>query len=729
MKQLIQNLKTGETVLEDVPVPQAGRGQILIRTNCSLVSLGTERMLVEFSKANLLQKARQQPDKVRQVLDKIRTDGLMPTLEAVFKKLDEPLPLGYCNVGRVDEITDSLKCEILSFKRGDRVVSNGPHAEYVRVPENLCATIPDNVTDEEAAFTVVGAIGLQGVRLCQPTFGETIVVIGLGLIGLITVQILKANGCRVVGIDIDSEKLNLSKTWGVVTINPKESDGVAAVMQLTGGVGADGVIITASAKADDIVSQAARMSRKRGRIILVGVVGLNLSRAEFYEKELTFQVSCSYGPGRYDEGYEQKGQDYPIGFVRWTEKRNFEAVLQAISAGQLDVKSLITQRVKLEDFEQVYGNMGKSGAIASILVYPEGNVSTNDNEFTKIERIVRVTEKDFKGVTGTIGIVGAGNFTKMTVLPALKKCGAPISYISSANGLSGTHLAKKYGIVNSTTDYLGILADHGVGLVMITTRHNLHARMVVECLKAGKNVFVEKPLTLNLEELNAVRDAYQSGNSALTVGFNRRFSPHIQAIKKALGDQPGPINLMATMNAGAIPANVWVHDMEVGGGRIIGEACHYLDLLMYLAGSPIEAVCMNAMGTDPKGNTDNASILLRFANGSNGVVNYFANGNKGYSKERVEVYSQGRTVVMDNFRRTEAFGVSGFKGLKTSIDKGHFAQFKLLTDRLQNGGGALIPFADIENVTMASFACIESLMIGGWIKINRVEYSKGKAYG
>jgi predicted dehydrogenase/threonine dehydrogenase-like Zn-dependent dehydrogenase len=715
MKQLIQNLKTGETVLEDVPVPQAGRGQILIRTNCSLVSLGTERMLVEFGKSNLLQKARQQPDKVKQVLDKIRTDGLMPTMDAVFKKLDEPLPLGYCNVGRVCDTCDSFKCEVISFKRGDRVASNGSHAEYVRVPENLCARIPENVTDEEAAFTVVGAIGLQGVRLCRPMFGETIVVIGLGLIGLITVQILKANGCRVVGVDIDSEKLNLAKKWGVIPINPRESDGVAAVMQLTGGVGADGVIITASAKGDDIVSQAARMSRKRGRIILVGVVGLHISRAEFYEKELTFQVSCSYGPGRYDEAYEQKGQDYPIGFVRWTEKRNFEAVLQAISAGQLDVKSLITRRVKLEDYAQVYGNMGKSGAIASILVYPEGKLTIKDSKLTKIERTVRVTEKDFKGVTGTVGIIGAGNFTKMTVLPALKKYCAPISYIASANGLSGTHLAKKYGIANSTTDYRQILSDPGVGLVMITTRHNVHASMVAECLKAGKNVFVEKPLALNREELDVVREAYQSANCALTVGFNRRFSPHIQAIKNALGDQPGPINLIATMNAGAIPANVWVQDMEVGGGRIVGEACHYLDLLIYLAGSPIEAVCMNALGTAPKENADNASILLRFVNGSNGVVNYFANGNKGYSKERVEVYSQGRTVVMDNFRRTEAFGFARFKGLRTKIDKGHVAQFKILTDRVLNGGESLMPFDVIENVTLASFAAIQSLMKGSWI--------------
>jgi predicted dehydrogenase/NADPH:quinone reductase-like Zn-dependent oxidoreductase len=748
MKQLIQNLKTGATEMIDIPIPVAEKGRLLIRTSCSLVSTGTERMLVEFGKANLLQKARQQPDKVKQVLDKIRSDGLMPTLQAVFTKLDAPLPLGYCNVGSIaatgdqqsvigdlctesntpqpnSPITHQLSTikpsttnyQLPPFKTGARVVSNGPHAEYVCVPKNLCAAIPDNVTDEEAAFTVVGAISLQGIRLCGPTFGETIVVIGLGLIGLITVQILKANGCRVVGIDIDSEKLNLSKTWGVVAINPNASDGAAAVMQLTGGVGADGVIITASAKGDDIVSLAARMSRKRGRIILVGVVGLNINRAEFYEKELSFQVSCSYGPGRYDEAYEQKGQDYPIGFVRWTEKRNFEAVLQAISTGQLDVKSLITQRVKLKDYDQVYGNMGKPGAIASILVYPKDESSTNDTAFTKIVRTVRVTQKDFGGIKGTIGVVGAGNFTQMTVLPALKKCGASIRYISSANGLSGTHLAKKYGIADSTTDYLEILADPGVGLVMITTRHDLHAGMVVESLKAGKNVFVEKPLALNREELDAVRDAYRSGDSALTVGFNRRFSPHIQAIKKVLGDQPGPLNLTATMNAGAIPANVWVHDMETGGGRIIGEACHYLDLLMYLAQSPIEAVCMNAMGPNPKVNTDNVSILLRFENGSSGVVNYFANGHKGYSKERVEVYSQGRTMVMDNFRRTEAFGFSGFKGLKTAIDKGHLAQFKLLTDRLLNGGEALISFADIENVTMASFACIESMMRNAWAPV------------
>jgi len=703
MKQIIQNLNTGETYLEDVPVPKVGCGQVLIRTTHSLVSLGTERMLVEFGKANLLQKARQQPDKVKLVLDKIRADGLLPTLEAVFKRLDEPLPLGYCNVGVVVETGAGVS----EFRVGDRVASNGKHAEYVCVPQNLCAKIPDNISDEEAAFTVVGAIGLQGMRLCQPTLGETIVVIGLGLIGLITAQLLKMNGCRVVGIDLEPKKLEMARKWGITPINPKESDVVAAVLQQTSDLGADGIIITASAKTDDVVSQSARMCRKRGRIILVGVVGLNLNRAEFYEKELTFQVSCSYGPGRYDENYEEKGQDYPIGFVRWTEKRNFEAVLQAIASGQLDVKSLITERVNLDDYHYIYDNMGQSPSIASILVYPGAET---------IERTILVVSKDFSPGK-SIGIIGAGNYTAMTVLPALKKCHMPISYIVSANGLSGTHLAKKYGIATSTTDYKEVLADPYVGIVMITTRHNLHAGLVVECLQAGKDVFVEKPLALSRSEFEVVKKAYEDGKKSLTVGFNRRFSPHIQAIKKALGEQPGPVNLVATMNAGAIPLSVWVHDMEIGGGRIIGEACHYLDLLVYLAGSPIAAVCMNALGPGTKMNTDNASILLRFANGSNGVVNYFANGHKAYSKERLEVYSQGRIAVMDNFRKTEAYGFSGFKGLKTSIDKGHQTQFKLLTDRLLHGGEALIPFAEIENVTLASIATVESLMRGEWVKV------------
>ena len=365
MKQIIQDLQSGQTILEEVPVPQVKSGSVLIQTTRTLVSLGTERMLVEFGKANLIDKARQQPDKVKQVLDKIKTDGLQPTLEAVFNKLGQPLPLGYCNVGKVVAIGKG----VTDFVIGDRVASNGNHAEFVCVPKNLVAKIPDNVSDDEATFTVIGSIGLQGIRLLNPQLGETIVVIGLGLIGLVSAEILKANGCRVIGVDFDQQKVDIARQKGIIAINPSKGlDIVKYVTELTESVGADGVLITASAKSNDVIHQACEMSRKRGRIVLVGVIGLDMRRDDFYKKELSFQVSCSYGPGRYDENYEYKGQDYPLPYVRWTEKRNFETILQIISSGALDVKSLITEKVSLEHYLYIYGDMRKQGSIVSILV-------------------------------------------------------------------------------------------------------------------------------------------------------------------------------------------------------------------------------------------------------------------------------------------------------------------------------------------------------------------------
>jgi threonine dehydrogenase-like Zn-dependent dehydrogenase len=563
MKQIIQSFKTGETILEEIPAPQVKRGCVLIQTTKSLVSLGTERMLVEFGKSNLIQKAKQQPDKVKQVLDKIKTDGLVPTLEAVFNKLGEPLPLGYCNVGKVIAVGEGVD----DFKVGDRVASNGNHAEFVCVPKNLVAHIPDNVEDNEATFTVIGSIGLQGIRLLNPTIGETVVVIGLGLIGLLTAQLLVANGCRVIGSDIDESKLAMAKKWGVIPFNPLNGDVVKFVEDITDGVGADGVIITASAKNNDIISQSARMSRKRGKIVLVGVIGLNISRADFYEKELTFQVSCSYGPGRYDENYEQKGLDYPLPYVRWTEKRNFETILQSISSGKIHVKEMITEEVPLDNYLTIYGEIGRSRSIASILKYNENIILNPSNNVT-------ITDFNFSQSKGVIGIIGSGNFTKMTVMPSLKGSGAFYKYIASSGGVTGTALAHKYGIANSTTDYKVILNDPEVDLVLVTTRHNLHASMVIESLKAGKNVFVEKPLALNKEELNDIIEAQSRCGKNVTVGFNRRFSPHIVKIKKQIGNSP--MNVIATMNSGFIPSNLWVHDMKVGGGRIIGEACHYI---------------------------------------------------------------------------------------------------------------------------------------------------------
>lgn len=702
MKQIIQSFKTGETILEDIPAPQVSKGNVLIKTTRSLVSLGTERMLVEFGKSSLIQKAKQEPERVKQVLAKIKTDGLLPTLESVFNKLGQPLPLGYCNVGKVIAVGEGVN----DFKIGDRVASNGQHAEYVNIPKNLVAHIPGNVSDDEAAFTVVGSIGLQGIRLCQPTLGETIVVTGLGLIGLLTAELLIANGCRVIGIDIDSQKIEIAQKKGIIGINPKDgNDAVKSVQELTHGIGADGVIITASAKGDDIISQAAQMTRKRGRIILVGVIGLNISRAEFYEKELSFQVSCSYGPGRYDENYEQKGQDYPLPFVRWTEKRNFETILQAISTGKLEVKSLITEKVPMADYKSIYDNISNKGSIASLLVYPE---ESDDSS------VIAVASASFKNIKGGIGIIGAGNFTAMTMLPALKKVKAPLVSIASARGVSGTSLAQKYSIVKSATDYKQVISDPDVAMVIITTRHNLHAQMVVESLQNKKNVFVEKPLALNNDELNEIINAYD-GSVTLTVGFNRRFSPHIQKMKQLLG--AAPMNVIATMNAGNIPPNVWVHDMKVGGGRIIGEACHFIDLIGFLTGSKVQSVCMNAMGKNPAENTDNASILLKYDNGSTGVVNYFSNGSKAYSKERVEVYSQDRTLIMDNYRVTTGYGFKGFSKLKTKLDKGHNRQFDLMTKSIVNGGPSLIPFDELVNTTKASFAAIESLKERQWVDL------------
>lgn len=707
MKQIIQDLKNGSTILENVPSPEIKAGHVLIETTRSLVSLGTERMLVEFGKSNLIQKARQQPDKVKEVINKVKSDGFKPTFNAVLNKLGQPLPLGYCNVGKIIAIGKGVE----GFAIGDRVTSNGYHAEYVCVPKNLVAQVPDKVSDEEAAFTVIGSIGLQGIRLVNPTFGETIVVVGLGLIGLITAQLLKANGCKVIGFDFEPSKIALAKKLGIDAVNPSDGiDQVSYILNITNNVGSDAVIITASNKSNDIIAQAAKMSRKRGRIVLVGVVGLDISRADFYEKEITFQVSCSYGPGRYDETYEQKGQDYPLAFVRWTEKRNFETILQAISIGQIDVKSLITERIPLENYNLIYSDMNNRNSIASIIEYPE-----KQSELPK--RLI--SHYDFKIISGqgVVGIIGAGNFTSAMILPCLNKIPLKIKYISSSSGLNGTVLAKKFKIANSTTDNNLIFNDKDVDLVMVTTRHNSHATLVGQALISGKHVFVEKPLALNNEELNQILDNIEKSNKTVTVGFNRRFAPLAIQMKKILGNSGSSMNIVATMNAGFIPNNVWVHDLEIGGGRIIGEACHFIDLISFLTDSKVVSVCMNSMGLHPKDNTDNATIMLKYENGTNAVINYFSNGSKAYSKERLEVYHQERTLVMDNWKKLTGYGFKNFSSASSGQDKGHQNQFNLLIESIIKGGSPIIPFDEIVNTTKTSFAAIESLRNNKWIDI------------
>jgi predicted dehydrogenase/threonine dehydrogenase-like Zn-dependent dehydrogenase len=704
MKQVLQNLKKGDIELVDVPAPVCRSGQILIATSRSLISAGTERMLVGFGQASWLAKARSQPNKVRQVFNKIRTDGLMPTLEAVFARMEQPLPLGYCNAGVVLEVGDG----VTGFTVGDRVVSNGPHAELVSMPTNLCARIPDNVSDDEAAFTVLAAVGLQGIRLANPTLGENIVIIGMGLLGLMAAQMLIANGCRVLGIDLDPLKLELAKTLGVETANISAGvDPVAAGLSFSDGRGVDAVIITASTKSSDPVHQAAQMSRKRGRIILVGVTGLELSRADFYEKELTFQVSCSYGPGRYDEGYEQSGRDYPFGFVRWTEQRNFEAVLSLMAAGRLDVKPLISRCLpQLEAAEAYRLLLGDHTLLGILLTYPETGHDQSSN--LQIQSVIQAPSK---AQNALVGVIGAGNFASMVMIPALKKTSAVLKTIASGNGTTAAVAARRFGIQQATSDYRTILEDTEINTVFIATRHHLHARLVVEALQAGKHVFVEKPLALNRDELYSIQEALQmTQGQQFMVGFNRRFSPLVLRMQQLLLGRSQPVSAIYMVNAGAIPMEHWTQDVRVGGGRIIGEGCHFIDLLRYLVGYPISGLEARMAGSVPGVTVrqDQMTILLEFSDGSTGAVHYLANGSKNFPKERVEVFTEGRVLVLDNYKSLHAYGWKRFsKMVLKRQDKGHKAEIAAFIARIVQGGDPLIPWPELAEVTLATFTAVE----------------------
>jgi predicted dehydrogenase/NADPH:quinone reductase-like Zn-dependent oxidoreductase len=703
MKQVLQNLRNGQILVADVPVSAVPGQCVLIQTRASLISAGTERSLVEFGKASLLAKARSQPEKVRQVLDKIRTDGLLPTLEVVFNRLDEPMPLGYCNAGVVLEAGPGAS----EFKPGDRIVSNGPHAEIVCVPKNLCAKIPDAVTDEQAAFAVLCSIALQGIRLLSPTLGEKFVVYGMGLIGLIAAQLLRAHGCEVMGVDLNETRLNLGQQFGARPVNGAKADPVAAACAWTEGNGVDGVLITASAKTDDIMHASAQMCRKRGRIVLVGVVGLNLRRNDFYAKELSFQVSCSYGPGRYDEKYEQGGQDYPLGFVRWTEQRNLQAVLDSLAAGRLVVDPLITHRFPIHEATGAYEKIvADPTALGVILEYPR--------EVKRETKLILPQNLVSPAGKAVIGVIGAGLFAKTILMPSLARSGATVACVADLNGAAAAHLAKKFGALSTATDHKHILQDPQVTGVIIATGHSSHARLVCESLQAGKHVFVEKPLAMNREELTQVLDAARGApDKMLMVGFNRRFSPYATKMKQLLSGRSDPLCMTMTVNAGFIPPEHWVHDPVRGGGRIIGEACHFIDLMVFLADSPVKTVSAIMVGGRVPVKEDKMSILLGFQDGSVGAVNYFANGSKSYPKELLEVFSDGRVLRLNNFRRLEGYGFKGFRKFKTfRMDKGHNAEFAAFARTLVTGGPSLIPLDLLVNVTLASFAAMDSARTG-----------------
>jgi len=619
----------------------------------------------------------------------------------VKSKLDQPLPLGYCNVGRVIDPSNT------GFLEGARVVSNGHHAEIVRVPKNLIVCIPDEVDDESAAFSVLGAIAMQGIRLVNPAVGETVVVTGLGLIGLLTVQILKANGCRVLGVDFDSAKCKLAKQFGAEVVDlSKEQDPVIMADALSRGRGVDAVIITASSKSNDIVHQAATMCRKRGRIVLVGVVGLELSRSDFYEKELTFQVSCSYGPGRYDEEYEDKGNDYPFAFVRWTESRNIEAVLDLMASGAIDVKPLISDRFKIDDAVEAYEKLDDHTSLGILLDYQGTMVEAT------ADKIVTLSKNSTNQMqNGNVAFLGGGNYASRVLIPAFKGAGAKLIALVTSGGMSAVHHGKKNGFLMASTD-IGQALDNIVDTVVIATQHNLHASQTIQSLEKGKHVFVEKPLALTHKEIDKIEAAQKISKTMVMVGYNRRFSPHVQKVKTLLEAKPTPKTFIMTMNAGEIPKDHWTQDAEVGGGRIIGEACHYIDLMRFLAGSKIKSFNAVKMGKNDfvEMTEDKALISLIFEDGSIGSIHYFANGGKIFPKERIEIFCDSAVLQLDNFRKLRGFGWKGFNKMNLwSQDKGQTNCVGAFLKSVREGGENPIPQDEIFEVARVSVDIAESL--------------------
>jgi len=686
MKQLFQSLVTGAIELPDVPAPRVARGNLLIRSSCSLVSVGTERMLVDFGKANWIDKARQQPEKVQQVLEKSCTDGFFTTLDAVRHKLDQPLPLGYSNVGTVIAVGSSVS----GFLVGDRVVSNGAHAELVAVPQHLCAPIPVGVSDEAASCTVLASIGLQGIRLANPTLGETFVVSGLGLIGLLTGQLLAAQGCRVLGLDPDHSKCALAETLGITALHLAGGmDPVAWCLDHTSGIGVDGVLITAATTSSEPVHVAAQACRQRGRIVLVGVTGLELRRDLFYKKELSFQVSCSYGPGRYDAAYEQLGHDYPIGFVRWTEQRNFQAVLLAMASGSLRTEPLVSHRFSIQQASEAYGLLSSPEPSLGILLQYPGTADPENREI-----LLPAASESVAPSQPLLSVIGAGNYASRMLIPAFAKAGACFHTLAASSGIGPVHVGRKFGFRKASTDIPALLADPTSNSVVIATRHDSHSALVQQALAAGKHVFVEKPLCLTGADLESIVTAY-TGKSLLMVGFNRRFAPLLLDLQHQLSRLQGPKAFVYTCNAGAIPADHWTQDPASGGGRLLGEACHFVDLLRHLAASPIEDLqLINA--ADRKPCPDTFSLQLRCADGSIGTVHYFANGSKAFPKERLDVFCDGKVLQLDNFRKLKAWGIAGFRTRRLlSQDKGQVACCAAFLKAIETGGSPPIPAGEI----------------------------------
>ncbi len=691
MRQLLQALSSGRTDLVDVPVPTPSSSSLLIEGRCSAVSAGTERMIVEFGRGGWIAKVRSQPDKVAHVLSRVHSDGMAAVVEAVRSKLDAPIPLGYCHAGVVAEVGSAT----VPFSVGDRVVSNGAHAEYVVAPWTLSARIPDNVSFEAAAFTPIAAIGLQGIRLAAPTLGETVVVYGLGMIGLLTVQLLRANGCRVIGIDTNTARLSLAERFGAKPIAAVD-DVAASVLAATGGIGADAVLLTLATPSDDPSHQAALMSRKRGRIVLVGTSGLNLRRDDFYRKELSFSVSCSYGPGRYDPDYEERAHDYPLPYVRWTEQRNLDAVLRLMAAGAVDPLPLVTHRFPFAEAERAYDLITSPEPSLGVLLEYAAPAAASYGQ----ARTIALSPERHDVSVFSAGVIGAGNFGTRVLIPALASSGARLRVIASRAGVSAAVAARRFGFERVTTDLDEVFRDESIDTVVILTRHDTHAPLVLRALEAGKHVFVEKPLALTEPELDSIERALDRSDRILAVGFNRRFAPLAQALRRKLTAHAGPVVLILTVNAGSLPRDHWTHDPLVGGGRIIGEASHFVDLARFLIAAPIRNVSVVAAHHDGRAQEDISHLSLLFADGSTAAIHYLANGSAAFPKERIEAFADGRIYTIDNWRRMKVFGGRGSAGHRfSSMAKGHAEELAAFARSVRAGSAPPIPYDQLFDVS------------------------------
>ncbi len=717
MRQLIQNLKTGETTVEEVPVPLPRRGQALVRVAASLVSAGTERMVVEFAEKSLLGKARARPDLLRQVIEKMQREGVLPAVQAALQRLDQPVALGYSSAGIIEALGEDME----GFHTGQRVACAGGgyavHADYNLVPRHLLTPLPDAVDFESAAFTTLGAIAMHGFRLSQAQLGERVAVIGLGLLGLLTAQIAAAAGCRVLGIDINPRRVALAAALGINACPRAQAEETAQAF--TAARGCDVVLICADTPSNDPVELAARLARDRAHVVAIGAVGLNLPRKPYYEKELTFINSRSYGPGRYDPAYEEQGHDYPIGYVRWTEGRNLQAVVELMAAGQLQVRPLITHRFPIEQAPQAYDLLTgrkQEEFLGIVLTYGQENeavsIAASSSRQSPVAapgvRPLPLAQRSSSRLS--VGVIGAGLFACSTLLPVLatlkdiQRVG-----IASSGGLHAQYAARRFRFSYACADENAILHDPDIRLVAILTRHDSHAGLVVRALQAGKHVFVEKPLAITEEQLQQVEEALRQHPAlVLTVGFNRRFAPLAQRLAEFFAARREPLFAHYRVNAGYLPPTHWLHDPQQGGGRLIGEGCHFIDFLTFLVGAPPQRVSAHSLPDNGRYHQDNFSLTLTFPDGSLGVVDYLANGDKSFPKERLEVFCGGRIAVLDDFRRLEMVGDGRHKVTHGRQDKGWRAEWLALTRAIAADAQPTIPYDHLFGVTRATFAALAS---------------------